>query len=217
MSVYFLDIPCSAEVEDRIESELDLSNKKEVFLLYRIHDSGEFAEYRGVYSERESETGDGEYIVIPIQSSYLGKKNYPASSIFVNVKGSTRDHPIGEHFTCWLDYYDQVVGTYSTDCCTDHNIYYKDPTKSTEYNCCNCESKSRKNLVGGHVIFDNCLDEAVVPYVGDVIEIVPICSKHNKNEHAKMMLMQKTTAVQMRYRFPKEIYQTLLEKARNEK
>lgn len=212
MSVYFLDIPCTEEIEKIRNANVGAENQRDSNqrVLYKIHESGEYAEYHGIF-ESVSEDDGNDYIVIPFKSACDSVVDVSWGTPFVNVKGSSGDCP--DYGSSWLGFYKETTGKTPDHCFTDGFLYYADHSHSG----CVCG----KNLVGGHVIFDSgsliAFDPRVTPLPKHAwIGIVPICMTHNSNNENYMVLKKSEPVVKIRYTLPKVVYKKLLEKARNE-
>ena len=121
MSVYFLDIPCVAEIEKIRNANVGTEKQYDSGLhgLYKIHLSGEYAEYQGIF-DAIPEDDESDYIVVPIESIFDGLYSVPEGTTFVNVIGSSQDHPSRGH--SWLGFYELYSGESPYMCYTDGKL-----------------------------------------------------------------------------------------------
>lgn len=169
MAYYLKDLPFTEEGkklnlsdEDRERFRLVYKREGEGWVLHDIFEEG-------------GEYGD-DCVVVPLESSYMGRKTFPQGQIFANVYGSTFDTNIPFGIGSWIKLWEcvyQIVNNVAPPvrrCCTDGSIYHAGQAGAQFYNCNNY-------IVGGHVI---CDQQAKVPAYGSTVYIVPICNAHNR-------------------------------------
>ncbi len=227
MSTYFINLPRIEAVEG-LENLVELD--KQFSVLYKIHNSREYAILQEIYTNR-SDTSDGDYLVVPISSTLIGVQTFYPPLQFVNVKGSHNDKPEDDleindqeedelsryRGLCWLDFYNAATQCSCTKCLTDK--YFYNPDKSINANK-RCNNIGRIRLVGGHVIITPTYNEAKFPKTinGDEVGIIPICHMHNMFNKGYMKTKTKIKVPMIAYKFMKEMYQPFIDEVkRNEK
>ena len=150
----FLNSASHTEEGERFELTAEMEEKCK--LVYKLDDKGGAA-FAGFWNP-EAEYSD-EYAILPVRSSYGGKVDLIADTIFVNVLGSTPDTdkgiPGGEE--SWIALYTTETKREGVSCCAYENCIY-DPSDDTQIkNDVLIYNRSGKfacggNLCGGHVL-----------------------------------------------------------------
>ncbi|MBR5969058.1 MAG: hypothetical protein IK016_01785 [Lachnospiraceae bacterium] len=222
MSVFFLNFPPSEEAKKIFDvAATDGTEALHFKLKYVVNEEFGRAEYRGVYTENDVLDEDDDYLVVDVLSRFCSYRVYDTGTDFVNLMGTTGDHPEDRGAKSWLGFYEyfrmKIANTnarYIADrCFTDGFSYYVGygPVKR----CAAPASISRDYLVGGHVLIGQGFSRALNPeeYGGREVAIIPICKSHNAFNDGYMRLHNAEPVPFIDYIITKKSYEDAMKKA----
>lgn len=220
MAIYHLDLPQTVAweklINERKESKTlgitrlgsDLIDVEKMRLIYKVCEGKKEARLYGIYEEGMDFEGDG--IVVPLSSSLNEYYDLPQGTQFVNVIGSSNDKAgRGTHEGSWIAIYDFVTNGNSTECCTDHKVYYG----SKDNPLCKSGFKCSDFVVGGHVILGENT-QPKVPNLWETVGLLPICSNHNspRERDGYMLTGCEIPFVEIDYTLREYVYKDVLMK-----
>ena len=175
--------------------KLDLTYEQEHLckIVYNKTEDGKGYAFHDFWDPEQGITDSGEYIILPLRSTYKGTFSYTTGDCFANVLKSTPDpepykpvdpqnHDKHVQYTTWKELLADKLGMEEEDlCCVMQNCYYVTGEGAKEVDSF-CDDKDdegciiKGKVVGGHVIKGM---EAYKVGEGNDVYLLPICHRHN--------------------------------------